>query len=131
MTLIEHMVAVSVTAIIMAVAVPSYSAYLQRGFIVDATQALATYSGRLESSFDSNGNYGIGACAVAAPAATEQWGFACALLAGGQGFRITATGSGPMAGHAFTLDDAGNRRTTAFPNVVGARECWLVRGTEC
>ena len=130
-TLVEHVVAMAITAIITAIAVPGYSAYLRRGWTVDATNSLSTYAGRLEAAFDSNGNYGAGACAVAAPATTDQWSFGCALQAGGQSFLVTATGRGPMAGYAVTLDESGNRRTTAFEGATVSKGCWLYYGTEC
>lgn len=129
--LIEHLIAIVITAILTAAAVPGYSAYLRRGWIVDATTALATYSGRLEASFDSSGNYGVLTCAVAAPATTDQWSYGCALQSSGQSFLVTATGRNAMTGYAFTLDEMNNRATTAFPSVSGARSCWLLQGTEC
>lgn len=130
-TLIEHLIAMTVTAILTAVAIPGYSAYLRRGWVVDGTTALAIYAGRLESSFESNGNYGVTNCSVSVPAATDQWTFSCAVQSSGQGFLVTATGRNGMAGYAYTLDDATNRRTTAFVGLSGARACWLVYGTEC
>ena len=130
-TLIEHLIAMAVTALLAGVAVPTYTAQLRRGWIVDATTTLATYAGRLEASFDSNGNYGVAACSVAAPTGTDQWTFSCTVQAAGQGFLVTATGQNTMAGYAYTLNEASSRNTTAYPAVSGARTCWLIQGTEC
>jgi type IV pilus assembly protein PilE len=130
-TLIEHLIAIVITAILVTVAVPGYTQYLRRGWVLDGTQALAVYAQRLETSYESNGNYGIAGCSVAAPGATEQWSFNCALDVGGQGFVARVVGVGVMAGYTFTLDELGNRVTTAFPSVAGTRTCWLVQGTEC
>jgi type IV pilus assembly protein PilE len=131
LTLIEHLIAIVITAILVTIAVPGYTQYLRRGWVLDGTQALTVYSQRLEASYESNGNYGVTACSVAAPAANDQWGFSCTLDVGGQGFVATITGTGTMAGYRFTLDELGNRATTAFPSIVGTKTCWLIQGTEC
>ena len=130
-TLVEHMAATAITAILMTIAAPSYTEYVRRGWIVDATNTLTTYAARLDSSFDSDGNYGVAACSVAAPAATVEWSFSCALQLSGQGFLVTATGQGRAAGLAYTLNHGGGRITTAYPGAMSARACWLVRGNEC
>ena len=60
-TLVEHMAATAITAILMTIAAPSYTEYVRRGWIVDGTNTLTTYAARLDSSFDSDGNYGVAA----------------------------------------------------------------------
>lgn len=131
MTLIEHLIAMVITAILVTIAVPGYTQYLRRGWVLDGTQALTVFAQRLETAYESNGNYGVATCSVAAPAASDQFTFSCALVSGGQGFTATATGRNPMAGYTYTLNDLGNRVTTAFPSVTGSHTCWLIQGTEC
>jgi type IV pilus assembly protein PilE len=131
-TLIEMMIAVAIIAILAAVAIPSYADYVRRARMADAFSVLSDYRTRMEVAYNNNGNYGVGACSVAAPAATQFFAFACALTAGGQDFDATATGGGAMAGYTFAVDGTGNRTTTAYVGQGGMpRACWLQRGTEC
>jgi type IV pilus assembly protein PilE len=131
-TLIEHLVAMTVTSIVMAIAVPNYSDYVRRGSITDATSTLQNHAQRLEAFYDDTGNFGAaGACAIAPPAASAQWTYACGLLANGQGFRLTATGRATLAGYAYALDDTGGRTTPAFPGTTITRPCWVIRTGDC
>lgn len=129
-TLIELLIVIAVVAILAAVAIPSYADYVRRARMAEAFDALSNYATRMENAYNNNGNYGVGACAVAVPGATGNFGFACALSAGGQNFSVTATGTGPMAGYDYALDGGGNRTTTAYVG-RGAGSCWLQRGDEC
>lgn len=129
-TLIELLVVVAVVAILAAVAIPSYADYVRRARMAEAFDALADFATRMEIAYNNNGNYGVGACAVATPGGTSNFGFACLLGASGQDFTVTATGTGPMSGFGYGLDGSGNRYTTAYVG-KGARSCWLQRGDEC
>lgn len=131
-TLIELMIAVAVVAILAAVAIPSYVDYIRRAHMAEAFDTLSDYGTRMEIAYNNNGNYGVAACSVAVPGATDHFGYGCALAAGGQNFTVTATGAGAMAGFSFALDGGGNRTTTAYLGQGGMpRACWLLRGTEC
>jgi len=123
--------AVAAIAILTALAYPAYRAYLQRGWLNEGTSALRTYAQRMERAYDSNGNYGATACAVAVPAASVRWTITCGLQSAGQGFIATATGRESATGFAFTLDQSGAQRTTSFSGAATTRACWLVRGDEC
>ena len=59
-TLIEVMITVAIVAILAAVAVPQYTRYIQRGNLVEATNALAEYRVRMEQFYQDNGSYGAG-----------------------------------------------------------------------
>jgi type IV pilus assembly protein PilE len=97
-TLIELMVTVAIVGILAAVAVPSYSAYIQRSRVPPALDGLSAYFTRMEQRFQDSGNYANGAaCGVALPTAAN-FTITCALSNGTQGFTATATGSGAMAG---------------------------------
>jgi type IV pilus assembly protein PilE len=132
LTLTEVMIATTIMGIIAAVALPSYQRYVQRSQLSEAFDAMAAYRMRMDQSFHDNGNYGTGACSAAVPPAGPRFSYACALTNAGQGFMVTATGSGNMAGYTFSVDDAGNRSTTAFPSGSGLpRPCWLTKVGEC
>ncbi len=130
-TLIEVMITVAIVAILSAIALPSYTAYVQRSRVPPALDALSALATRLEQRFQDTGNYAnAGACGVAMPV-TENFVLTCVLSNGGQGFTATATGNGPMAGYAYTINHQGVRVTTAHPKGVPAGNCWSTRGATC
>lgn len=130
-TLIELMITIAIVAILAGVALPAYTAYIQRARVPAALDALSAYLTRMEQRYQDVGNYANGAnCAVAVPTATN-FTITCALTNGGQGFTATATGSGSVAGYAFTINHQGTRATTAHPKGVPTGNCWTTRGGTC
>jgi type IV pilus assembly protein PilE len=120
-TLIELMVAVAIVGILSAVAYPSYTDYVRRGRVADALAQLGQYQLAMEQASQDNGNYGTTGCAVTLPGASAYFATSCVLGAGGT-----------MTGHAYTIDEEGNRRTTAFIKPVTLpASCWLVRAGDC
>lgn len=130
-TLVEHVIAMAVTAVLVGVAYPQYTDHVRRAALREALTTLAGQAQRMETAYDGNGNYGERGCAVAAPTPTDRWTFSCSLQSGGQGFLLTASGGQLVAGQSFTLDQAGHQRTTAFGGAAVDKACWLVRGDEC
>lgn len=132
-TALELLATVAIVAILASIALPSYLDYVRRSRLTDAFQAMTQFRTRMEQAFQDNGNYGVGGgpCAVAVPAASPNFSFACTLGANGASFAMTATGSGLMSGYAYSVDDAGNQRTTAFPRATVPVACWLTRPGEC
>lgn len=129
-TLIELMVTVAIVAILAAVAIPSYAGYVQRARTQAAFDALSAAQLRLETAFQDRNNYGGAGCAVTL-GAVDFFNVACALTGGGQGFTLTATGTGAMAGYQYSVDEQGVRRTLAHPRGVPAGNCWTSRGQTC
>lgn len=131
-TLIELMVAVAVAAILAAVALPSYTAYVQRARVPPALDALGAYYTRMEQRYQDVGNYANGAdCAVALPTTAPEFAVSCVLTNAGQGFTATATGSGKVAGYTYTINHQGVRQTTAHPKGTPSTNCWSIRGQTC
>ena len=120
------MVTVAVVAILAAVAMPSYSAYLQRSRIPVAFDALSSLATRMEQRFQDAGSY---ACPNPLPTANN-FTITCAIAGAGSTFTATATGSGPVAGYTYTINQAGARATTAHPKGANAT-CWTAKGTQC
>jgi type IV pilus assembly protein PilE len=119
-TLIELMVAIAIVAILAAIALPSYTRYVQRGDLVEATQALSQYRVQMEQWYQDNNTYANGAaCGVAAPTTLVNFTVACALTGGanGQAYTATATANnpGPVAGFKYTIDQSNNQQTTGLP----------------
>jgi type IV pilus assembly protein PilE len=130
-TLIEVLVTIAIVAIIASVALPSYTAYVQRSRIPSGLDALSSYFTRMEQRYQDSGSYANGAnCAVALPVATN-YTLSCAIADAGQSFTATAAGSGPIAGHTYTINHQGVRRTTAHPKGLPADACWSVKGKQC
>ena len=130
-TLIELLVAMAIAAILAAVALPSYNAYVQRSRVPPALDGLSAYAVRMEQRFQDAGSYAnAGACAVALPTVSN-FSVACALSGGGTGFTATATGSGSMAGYTYTINHQGARNTSAHPKGTPATACWTTRGGTC
>jgi type IV pilus assembly protein PilE len=130
-TLVELLIAIAIVAILAAVALPSYNSYVQRSRVPAALDGLSSYAVRMEQRFQDVGNYAnAGACAVAVPT-VNNFTITCAISGGGTGFTATATGSGVMAGYAYTINHQGARNTTAHPKGTPATACWTTRGGTC
>ncbi|MFY9510804.1 MAG: type IV pilin protein [Rubrivivax sp.] len=129
-TLIELMIAVAVVAILTAVALPAYTAYVQRSKVPVALDALSSLATRMEQCFqDTNSYTNCAACGSSKPTAAN-FTIACTVPSGGATFSATATGSGSMTNYTYTIDSSGNRTTTAHPKGPNTT-CWTTRGTTC
>lgn len=133
-TLIELMIVVTIIAILATIALPSYRDYVTRSRIAEATSALAAKRASVEQFYDNNRTY-VGAPACAADAATSKsFTFSC-TVATATAYTIEALGTGPMAGFAFTIDQANTRVTSAVPAgwaQPNPNTCWVTRkGGEC
>ena len=139
-TLIELLITIAIIGILTAIAFPSYTSYIQRSRIAEATNQLATMRVQLEQYYQDNRNYGSTAAACGNNIGTldgESFSFSCnsGTIATNQGYLVTATGkaSRGMSGFAFTIDQDNTHQTTAFPGASGLpRNCWIVRpGDAC
>jgi type IV pilus assembly protein PilE len=129
-TLIELMITVAIVAIIAAIAIPNYSAYVQRSRVPVALDALNAHYARMEQRFQDTGSYASGdACAVST-AAAGLFSLSCTVSNSGKGFTTTATGSGAMNGYGYTINHNGVRATTAHPGGTNTG-CWSVKGSSC
>ena len=134
-TLIELMVTVAIIAILASIALPSYSAYVTRGRIPQATNNLATMRVQLEQYFQDNRTY-VGACeaGTVAPLPTSaDFDYTCPALTADT-FTVVATGTGSMSGFTYSIDEANSRTTTAVPSGWGTAPvaCWVVsKGGAC
>lgn len=134
-TLIELMVTVAIIGILAAIALPMYGAYVTRSKIPEATSALAGMRIRLEQYYQDNRNYGstAAACGLAVPSGPN-FTYTCVWRGTDQTYLLTATGVGSMNGFAYTIDEGGNRATTAVPTGWGTApiSCWVSKkGGEC
>lgn len=140
-TLVEVMVTVAIIAILAAIAIPNYRDYVTRGRIIEATAGLGDARNKMEQYFQDNRAYPNG-CVVspAAPSATQvqvqalqSFTLACSNL-GANTYTVTATGTGPMVGFTYTIDQQGTR-TSAFSGsgasagytAASPNTCWVLR----
>ncbi len=130
-SLIEVLIAMAIIAIISSFAIPNYSGYVRRARISEVAGQLAAYRVALEQFYQDNRAYGGDTCGVAAPTATKEFSFSCAVIASGQGFTATATGNPATSGAGFTfaVNHNGDRTTSALPEGWGTvpRACWVLR----
>lgn len=131
-TLIELMITVVIVAILASIALPSYTDYITRGKLSEASSMLADLRVKLEQHYQDNRSY-AGACVngSVAPLPTGQYfDFTCPTLSG-TAFIIQATGKAgtPVAGFTFQLDQTNARTTTAVPTGWGTAPvaCWVTR----
>jgi type IV pilus assembly protein PilE len=125
-TLIEVMIVTAIIAILAAIAIPSYSEYILRSRITDGIGGLAGMRVKMEQYFQDNRTY-VGACAAGtiAPLPTGNYfTFTCSGLSG-SAYLVTATGTGPMAGFVYTINES-NTRVTA-----GLGGGWTNPATSC
>jgi type IV pilus assembly protein PilE len=138
-TLIEIMIAVGVIAILSAIAIPSYTDYIRRARITEATSALGSMRVKFEQFFQDNRTYAA-ACTVAPavsvamlPVDTANFTFACPVL-NGTNYTITATGLAgtTMAGFTYQMAMAPLTgvvmSTPSLPTGWTTRpDCWVLK----
>jgi type IV pilus assembly protein PilE len=133
-TLIELMIVVGIIAILLAIALPSYTDYITRGKLTEAHNNLAAYRVSMEQYYQDNRVYGTGgACGVAPATASsglKYFTITCDLLTS-QTYTAQAVGDAgtPVAGFTFQVDNNNNQSTPAAPGSWGpiSATCWISR----
>jgi type IV pilus assembly protein PilE len=131
-TLIEVLIVVAIVAILARIAIPSYQRYIQRGDIVEGTQALAQYRVQMEQYFQDNNTYANGGnCGVAYPTLVN-FTLTCAINAGSNGLAYTATATGVAGGmlnnFVYTIDETNDQSTVSTGNWgLSSPTSWIVR----
>lgn len=132
-TLIELMVTVAIIGILASVAIPSYTDYVTRGRIPEATSTLAAKRVQMEQFFQDNHKY------VDAPPCSASTGtyftFDCGGTYGVAGtntaYTIEAVGIGPMRGFVYTIDQNNTKATTMTSGApsgwTGSTSCWVTK----
>jgi prepilin-type N-terminal cleavage/methylation domain len=136
-TLIELMIVVAIVAILLAIALPSYTDYVTRGKLTEAQNTLSAYRVSMEQYYQDNRSYlaAGGGCGVdPAPVSSTLKYFAlgCTPAASGSTYVADATGNAgsPVSGFTFEINNANVRSTPAAPAGWGAPSvagCWVVR----
>lgn len=130
-TLIEVMIVVAIVAILSAIAIPAYAEYVLRSRITDGIVGLAGMRVKMEQYFQDNRSYAAtpAACtagSIAPLPAANNFTFGCALAA--STYVITATGTGPMSGFIYTLNQDNTRSTTGVGGGWSNTSCgWVTK----
>ena len=135
-TLIEVMVTVVVVGILAAIALPSYSEYVQRGKISEAISNLSDMRTRFEQYFLDNRAYptscvtsGAVAPQINLPPARKYFSVTCSFPTATT-YLVTATGvaaEGMAISFVYTIDQS-NGRTSAGPGgTYRSALCWAIR----
>ena len=131
-TLIELMIAIVIVAILTKIALPNYTRYVQRGDLVEATQALSQYRVQMEQYYQDNNSYSNGGNCGAAIPTLVNFALTCTIRSAGQAYTATATGSGTVASFKYTIDQNNNQQTTGLPTgwspgTTLPASSWIVR----
>ena len=142
-SLIELMVTVAIIGILSSIAIPAYSDYVKRGYIVNATNALSSMRAQLEQFYQDNRSYvtvGTFNSPCVASSTVGRFNVTCTAKAtdattkppATDTYLITATGipNGPVENFTFTIDQTGTQSTTSpWGN---SSSCWITRkGGSC
>lgn len=124
-TLIEVMVTVAIVGILLAVAVPAYGDYVTRGRLNEAFTGLGGAQPAAEQFWANNRSY-VGFDASAGfPQASANFTYALSNATTST-YTITATGRAKASGFVFTINESGNRATTASRTGWGTNtNCWV------
>ena len=120
---------VVVIAILAAIAVPAYTEYVIRGRLTEVYSALASAQSSAEQFWSNNRTYVGFNGAPGFPAATTNFTYNLSnQTASTYTITATAVASSPVSGFAFTIDQNGNKATTAVPSGwTSSTTCWIMK----
>jgi type IV pilus assembly protein PilE len=128
-TLIEIMIVVAILGILVSIALPNYREYVLRARVVEAFSGLGSMQNTAEEYWNTSNPHTY---AGLTPLPTGQ-NFTFSLVsADASSYVLQATGTGPMLGYTYTIDQGGNRATTATVAWGTSTSCWIDRkGAVC
>ena len=140
-TLIEVMVTIAIIAILVGIALPSYTNYVTRGKIQEATTALLSMRVKMEQYFQDNRSYASPGGGVLAPCTAgssvpvptlKYFSITCPTLTAST-YTIQADGTdNALLGYRITINEANQRITQAAPaswNIAASlpKQCWAIK----
>ncbi len=125
-TLVELVIAVAILAILMAIAIPSYSRYVIATNRAEGTVTLQNAAQSLERCYSRFSRYDSGDCTVSFPITSENGVYSVTGVVAATTFTLTAAPLGSQATNdpdcaSFTLTHAGVRGVTGTDPVA---DCW-------
>ena len=128
-TLLEVMVTVVIVAVLSTIAVSSYSAYVIRGRVPEATANLAVKQVQMEQFYQDNRSYLAAPPCDADTISSQYFNFSCSTLTA-SAYTLLATGKGPMTGFRYTVTQDSTRATAAVPagwSLPSPNNCWVTK----
>lgn len=127
-TLIEVMIVVAIVGILAAIALPSYSEYLRRGYRAEARAALLQANQWMERASTATGTYPLAASFPVSLTKVPSDRYAIAAAsADGRTFTLTATRQNGQIGDKcgdYTLTQAGVRGASPLSGGATLEDCW-------
>lgn len=126
-TLIELLIVIVVVGILAAIAVPTYTQYMQRGHNTEAKAALTAWAAAMYSEFMNTRQF---AC-ISPPANTDFFRYQCTVgnQTHNQNYTLSATSTARVDSKrtiSFSIDSANNRQTSITSGSTSATSpCWL------
>lgn len=133
-TLIEMMIVVAIIGILASIAIPSYTDYVIRARLVDATNALSSMRARLEQHFQDNRRYDTAGTFTTPCASATVGSFNITCASNATTYTVTATGTDIVANFVYTITQDGTQATTGTKTGWGgaSTSCWQVKkGGSC
>ncbi|MES2832162.1 MAG: type IV pilin protein [Pseudomonadota bacterium] len=139
-TLIEVLIAVAIVGILSAIAYPSYSSYVQRGRLIEASNTLLALRTSMEQYYQDNRGYANASSTIISPCDTsrlpvlKEFTYTCVIGTPASGFTATATGKTPLTnGFEYRIDSAGTQSSTMSTEWGGGSfPCWIMKkGDAC
>lgn len=134
-TLVEVLVVIGMISILVGIAVPTYNDYVLRGRLVDATTALSAMRARMEQYYQDNRSYVGGPCETSERAGA--FTVSCSARPTATAYTVQALGTGTADGFVYSINTAGQQRTTSLPSgwgtlPTGGVACWIIKkGMTC
>lgn len=121
-TLVELMITVVIIAIIAAIALPAYNDYIKRSQTRIASANLVSYAAAVENTFQRTLSYPSSGEEITGwtdPKDNFDYNYD---PSGSNGYTVTATGKGAMAGCTLTLTDKNDRGPSPLNSACGMDE---------
>lgn len=126
-TLVELMIVIAVVALLTALAVPSYRAYVLRTNRMEAINTLLEVAACQERIYVRLNQYDANRCDAAATTPNGLYALSMTTTNSNQNFTLTATAQGAQANDScanLSLTDQGIRGTSASGVATDVNNCW-------
>lgn len=132
-TLIEIMMAIAIVAIVARLALPAYTDYIRRGKTAEAFNQLTASASAAAQFYQDNRSYAALCIApnvdkyVPTTSGTTNFSYTCTVAATTYTITATAKSTSVLNGLTYTLDQSGNKATTAAGTTgwPTSASCWI------